>query len=114
MMRRKKLTVIGLVAVFALTLVVTGVMAQQGDVPPPPPWVNADGTVDLSKKPDRMPVADQTGRIVGWVTLPKADSPPGLADQKEFPVTNDRGEVVGYMKPDPSAPTGPLRFFAAP
>jgi len=45
-----------------------------------PPWVNEDGTADYSLMPDRMPVPDGNGGIIGYVEIdkdPSDDPAPG-------------------------------------
>ena len=52
------------VAVVAL-VGIGAVLAVAGDDPPSqPPWVNADGTIDLSKAPDEFEVSGPDGRKV--------------------------------------------------
>jgi hypothetical protein len=52
------------VAVVAL-VGIAAVLAVAGDDPPSqPPWVKADGTIDLSKAPDEFEVAGPDGRKV--------------------------------------------------
>jgi hypothetical protein len=54
------------IAVAVVALVGIGaVLAVAGDDPPPqPPWVNADGRIDLSKAPDEFEVSGPDGRKV--------------------------------------------------
>ncbi len=33
-----------------------------------PPWVNVDGSVDVQKMPDTLPVFDRHGEVCGWVS----------------------------------------------
>ncbi|MBI2917410.1 MAG: hypothetical protein HYY01_05375 [Chloroflexi bacterium] len=62
-------------------------------VPPPPPWVNPDGTVGLSKMPNKLPLLDRNGNIVGEVEIDK-----GSFGSSEGPVLP--GPVSG-AQPEP-------------
>ena len=47
---------------------------------PVPPWVNPDGAIDIDELPDRMPVADRNGNMVGYMLIdknPNDDPNPG-------------------------------------
>jgi hypothetical protein len=53
-------------AIVLVALVAAGaVLAVTQDAPPaPPPWVGADGTVDISKAPDELEVSGPNGEVV--------------------------------------------------
>ena len=109
-------------AVSALTVIVAGIWdaaasADRGqDAGLVPPWVNPDGTIDIDKLPDRMPVADRNGNMVGYMEIdknPNDDPNPGDPGFEEWnnapaPVTNEAGELVGYMQS--STPGGAQMF----
>lgn len=141
---KKELSItIGLsVLVFVVVSVGTAVMlgrsssdqvfAVDETLPPRPPWVNEDGTLDLDKAPTRMPLAGSEGQTIGWIE-PNWDPPswdptdvddpqpgdPGYEVQK-IPVTNEAGDVIlGYLEPDVSMGIGhsvftPIELEAEP
>ena len=61
-------------AAAAGVLSVLTVSGEADELPPPPPWVQADGTVDESKLrlhlSDVSPLHDPDGNIVGWTYIP--------------------------------------------
>ena len=71
-----------------------------GDFARRPPWINPDGTVNLSKLPDVVPISDSNGTIVGWTYIERVPPAPSSSDvvvqipadiqakldRKEFPV----------------------------
>ena len=103
------------IAISAATIIVASpwsagpTAANHGLAPEPnPPWVNPDGTIDIDKVPDRMPVSDRNGNMVGYMLVdknPNDDPNPGDPGFEEWnygpiPVTNESGELVGYMQSD--------------
>ena len=83
---------------------------------PVPPWVNPDGAIDIDELPDRMPVADRNGNMVGYMLIDKNpnDDPnpgdPGFEEWNYGPVqvTDESGELVGHMQS--SSPGGTQMF----
>lgn len=73
--------------------------------PPPPPYRREDGSLDRSKLPDRVPVADQDGNLVGTIAKDDAFANPGpLVDGKPQPakaivVRDADNRVVGVLTP---------------
>ncbi len=66
-----------------------------------PPWVNEDGTADYSLMPDRMPVPDGNGGIIGYVEIDKDpnDDPepgdPGFEDRNTQTVyASETGDAI--------------------
>lgn len=109
-------TTVGLAAVVffalsAITMIVVGpdntasqVQAHHGDIKPP--WVNDDGTIDKGRVPDRMPVPDGNGGIIGYVEIdmnPNDDPEPGDLGFEEWNTTqtvyaSETGnEIVGKV-----------------
>lgn len=50
-------------------LAVGTALADRQSPPPRPDWIGPDGKADMSKLPDRMPVLDRTGKVVGEIEL---------------------------------------------
>lgn len=117
-MRMSKLILISL-AVLALALGGVDIaVATVKEPPPPPAWVNPGGTADISKMPDRIPVADAMGNIVGYVDKNLVTNPPAgprgsLSQDGEIPARNENGDIVGYLVSD-GEPGAPLRFARTP
>ena len=98
-----------LAAVLTLVVGIAAVLSARSDTvpstpPPPPPWVSPDGTVDLSKVPDRMGVVDRNGQHVGYVDGKDLLGPPpplGTAPlDPGTPVRSDEdGRIIGYLVP---------------
>lgn len=102
------------IAISAVTIIVAShwnagptAAADHGLGPGPvSPWVNPDGTIDMDRVPDRMPVADRNGNMVGYMLIDKNpnDDPnpgdPGFEEWNHGPVqvTNESGELVGHMQ----------------
>ena len=112
------------IAISAATIIVASpwsagptAAANHGLAPGPvPPWVNPDGTIDIDKVPDRMPVSDRNGNMVGYMPVDKNpnDDPnpgdPGFEEWNYGPiqVTNESGELVGHMQ---SVSPGGIQMF---
>ncbi len=125
---RERIITAAAVSVFALVSVIviiafghntrSQVGAHGGEDPSPPPYVRADGTVDVSKLPSREGVADRNGNLVGWMDAEWGHPGflPGSTEREEWnrrkvPVTNEAGDVVvGWFGPDDDDPDGG-RFF---
>ena len=59
-------------AVVTVGVLTVAAGVSEADTPPPdPPWVRADGTVDMSKMPDIWEVAGSKGETIGWTYSPK-------------------------------------------
>ncbi len=72
----KRLVLFGVVwlvsAVVTVGVLTVAAGDSEADAPPPdPPWVRADGTVDMSKMPDIWEVAGSKGETIGWAYSPK-------------------------------------------
>lgn len=86
-----------------------------GDAPaPPPPWVDEDGTVDLSEVPARLPVSGPDGEVVGYIDSAALFAPPPLAPEEPAEAASRRSgrrpvepndEAGGIQQ---EAPTEPL------
>lgn len=69
--------------------------------PPPPPWVNADGTIDLSKMPDQIPQLDETGNVIGMFQLSRDhDFDPTEPDAEIPPIPVAEGFKVEVIGPE--------------
>ena len=109
-----------LVPAFVLGMLAYGGSAlSSGDQPPPQPaWEKPDGTLDMNKVPDRVPIADFEGNIAGYAS--KEDiygdntpsRPPGMSfeayvdgvaegtiEEPLVPVTDKDGNLVGHVVP---------------
>ena len=67
----KRVVVFGVVwlvsAVVTVGVLTVAVGVSAADTPSPdPPWARSDGSVDMSKMPDIMPVGGPEGQIIGW------------------------------------------------
>ncbi len=94
-------------ALSAITMILVGpdntasqVAAHHGDTDDPP-WVNPDGTMNKALMPDRMPVPDGNGGIIGYVEIDKdtSDDPepgdPGFKDRNTQTVyANETGDEI--------------------
>ena len=103
------------IAVSAVAMVVIGsnnsgsqVLADHGDTDDPP-WVNADGTMNKALMPDRMPLSDGNGGILGYVEIdkdPNDDLNPGdpgfeeWNNSKTVYVSETGDEVAGTVSFD--------------
>ncbi len=83
---------------FAATV---GIMLAREPVPPPPPWVNADGTIDMEKMPDRLPLIGLTGEVIGTVKNEKTPPYiPGMGTPVPELPDNDAITVIKGGFPD--------------
>ena len=72
-----------------------------------PPWVDPEtGIIDMSKVPDRMPVADGSGGTIGYIAIdkdPNDDLEPGDPGFDEWNTTNalydleEGGNLIGHL-----------------
>jgi hypothetical protein len=80
-----------------------GYAITRDEPPPPPAWVNPDGSIDPAKVPAKIWVVDSTGKRVGYVdgsSVFAPPPPPGTTSTSSgLPVKNEAGEVVGAMVP---------------
>ena len=99
-------------ALSAVAMIVVGpdntasqVSAHHGDTDDPP-WVNPDGTMNKDLMPDRMPVPDGNGGIIGYVEIdkdPNDDPEPGAPGFEEWNTTQTvyvnetGGEIAGKI-----------------
>jgi hypothetical protein len=115
--------VTGAVAAAAL-IIVAGTAASSAtasNTPPEPPrpeWVNADGTTDVSKVPDLLPVIGSDGKpLIGkdgkQVYVPSgvqsSPSAPGRAATdrrgvKRWTETDSNGNTIEHVEVEPTAP----------
>lgn len=95
-------------AVFGAGLTLGGIaIATDGGPPPPPEWVNPNGTMNPEKAPEYMPVVDGSGDHVGFARFTELhaapDAPPGAVPPREKPVKvfSDRNgnNHVGWVVP---------------
>ncbi|HXF68164.1 MAG TPA: hypothetical protein VNK89_00010 [Thermoflexus sp.] len=83
-------------------------------LPPTPEWVNPNGQGDPSRFPTRIGIADETGRVVGWVD-PREEPfflmppPPGTPAPCRFRVRDAQGNLIGYFGSPPDAESWPER-----
>ena len=114
------LSIVVFVAVSATTVIVADYLfdaapqatAHYGEGPPPPPnWVDPEtGIVDFNLMPDHLPVVNNQGEFVGYMTVdkdPNDDPNPGDEGFDEWisrpiEVTSDKGgtNVVGHLIDD--------------
>lgn len=88
------------IAIFLTILI--GFDVASGRAPPPaPPWVNPDGTVDLAKYPQKVPLLDpKTHKVTGWVDLTEElEAPRDHATMGHRSVLEDGVELV-RVRPD--------------
>jgi hypothetical protein len=96
-------------SIACVTVVVVAVMALAGTSSPPiPPWIGSDGTIDMSRVPDQVPIGGPTGQIVGFADKSALYSLPDTAPEevnapqtaRYIPVHDARGRQVGYLVDD--------------
>ncbi|MFE7245905.1 hypothetical protein [Streptomyces sp. NPDC057580] len=114
--------VTGAVAVAAL-IIVAGAAASSATAtstppaPPRPEWVNADGTTDVSKVPDKLPVMDSDGNPLkgkdgNQVYVPSGIQPPVSGPRvasdtpgvKRWTETDSNGNTIEHAEVEPTAP----------
>ena len=52
--------------------------------PPTPPWVNEDGTIDVDRVPDLIPVSDRQGNRAGYIRKENHLAPPPVPTSPDF------------------------------
>ncbi|GEM_PF-5100825 len=84
-----------------------GIHAASDSEPPPPPWVNPDGSVDMSKYPERVAVAGPDGQKTGGYVYSSDDfGGPSPQEAREIlaagrhpyvVVRDENGNIIGCM-----------------
>lgn len=74
-----------LAAVAALTVPGTSqAIGARGEGPQRPAWVNENGQVNPELRPDRMPLLDEHGEVIGEADVPDAPPPVHPSEMKEL------------------------------
>ncbi len=117
MNRARFVSVLAGAAILVAGGVMTATASDRPPAPPRPPWVKADGTVDTTKLPDRMPVMgpdgkpakDASGRQI-TVDVRPPGQPTGQQNKSDPPGSSRRvekgenGAVNEIFEIKPSAP----------
>ncbi|WP_328688088.1 hypothetical protein OHA74_53255 [Streptomyces phaeochromogenes] len=95
----------------------SGPASSTSEPPPLPPWVNADGTVDNSKMPDKVPVVGPDGKPLKdaqgnevYVDPRSFDPQTDLSekravpDEKRWTETDENGVTTEHVEVEPTVP----------
>lgn len=92
--------IVGVVAV-AIVGGLAGLVAAEGDLPTfGPPGTRPDGTWDLSKVPERIPVGNSEGDVVGYADRDVVFAPPPGPEVSEEPIPvfeDESRNLVGHL-----------------
>ena len=114
-----KLGSFALVSTIAVIVGVPGyaAYAQANDgrsTPPRPPWVSEDGSVEISKMPELIPLLDRDGEICGHISREELFREPTLTEeraaravQKNLPreiITHKDGRIEERVEGPPVGP----------
>src|SRR5438105_8361923 len=105
MQRARKLLATGLASAALIAGVSIAATGSTSSGPTTPPWVGANGVVDVSKMPSRMPLYGPDGKVRGYVkTADISPDPKGRG--------NDATSIPFYKTPTSTTPLGQLPIGA--
>jgi hypothetical protein len=102
----RKIIVFGVIGALALVVGLTE-FATGSDSPPRPAWVDANGRVDTSKMPARMPVLNSHGDVAGYINTSDLNASPQGPGK-------DRTSIPIFAAPTGSKRTGKDLVTGAP
>lgn len=127
-MRGRSIVLAFTLAIVGVALAACGVAVEQGvgddeqssalgtsptrTPPPTPPWVNEDGSIDLDRVPDLMPVSDRQGNRAGYIRTEDPQDPrfnprsPEFDPYRRKPVLDGEGNQVGTFGGGVNRPGG--------